>query len=72
MKNIRKGTRERGGGEGVKISTGKGGGGSNSTVFMPATLWSQQKKKRFVIEIKGKGDKRHKKKVVEQSHAQNK
>ena len=33
-----------GGGEGVKIGTGKGGGGGNSTVFMPATLWSQHKK----------------------------
>ena len=32
-----------GGGEGVIIGTGKGGGG-NSTVFMPATLWSQHKK----------------------------
>ena len=31
-----------GGGEGVKIGTGKGG--VNSTVFMPATLWSQHKK----------------------------
>ena len=31
-----------GGGEGVKIGTGKGGG--NSTVFMPATVWSQHKK----------------------------
>ena len=30
-----------GGGEGVKIGTGKGGG--NSTVFMPATVWSQPK-----------------------------
>ena len=29
--------------EGVIIGTGKGGGG-NSTVFMPATLWSQHKK----------------------------
>ena len=37
----------------MKIGTGKGGGG-NSTVFMPATLWSQQKKKGFVREIKGK------------------
>ena len=32
---------------------GKRGGG-NSTVSMPATLWSQHKKKRFVREIKGK------------------
>ena len=31
-----------GGGEGVKIGTGKEG--FNSTVFMPATLWSQHKK----------------------------
>ena len=31
-----------GGGEGLKIGTGKGG--RNSTVFMPATLWSQHKK----------------------------
>ena len=43
-----------GGGEGGKIGTGKGGGGGNSTVFMPATLWSQKKKKRFVRDIKGK------------------
>ena len=33
-----------GGGEGVIIGTGKGGGG-NSTVFMPTTLWSQHKKR---------------------------
>ena len=33
-----------GGGEGMKIGTGKGGGGGNSTVFMPATLWSHHKK----------------------------
>ena len=33
-----------GGGEGVKIGTGKGGAGCNSTDFMPATLWSQHKK----------------------------
>ena len=32
-----------GGGEGMRIGTGKGGGG-NSTVFMLATLWSQHKK----------------------------
>ena len=32
-----------GGGVGVIIGTGKGGRG-NSTVFMPATLWSQHKK----------------------------
>ena len=37
--------RVRGEGEGVKIGTAKGGGGGNSTVFMPATLWFQQKKK---------------------------
>ena len=34
-----------GGGEGVIIGTGKGGGGGNSTVFMPTTLWSQHKKR---------------------------
>ena len=36
-----------GGGEGVKIGTGKGGGGGgvvNLTFFMPATPWSQHKK----------------------------
>ena len=64
MKDIRKGTRW--GGEGVKIGTGKGGGG-NSTVFMPATLWSQQKKKAVRVRDQGEGVK---KKVVEQSHAQ--
>ena len=32
--------RYEGGGGGVKIGTGK----LNSTVFMPATLWSQHKK----------------------------
>ena len=30
------------------------GWGVNSTVFMPGTLCSQHKKKRFVREIKGK------------------
>ena len=32
-----------GGGESMKIGTGKGG--DNSTVFMLATLWSQHKKR---------------------------
>ena len=41
----------------MKIGTGKGAGG-NSTVFMPATVWSQHKKKRFVREIKEKELKR--------------
>ena len=36
----------------MKIGTGKEG--CNSTVLMPATLWSQHKKKQFVREIKGK------------------
>ena len=39
-----------GGGEGVKIGTGKKE--CNSTVFIPATPWSQHKK-RFEGEIKG-------------------
>ena len=33
-----------GGGESMKIGTGRGGG-DNSTVFMLATLWSQHKKR---------------------------
>ena len=35
----------QGGGESMKIGTGKGGGGDNLTVFMLATLWSQHKKR---------------------------
>ena len=42
-------------GEGVKIGTGKArGGGGNSTVFMPATLWSQHKKSDSSERLRGK------------------
>ena len=65
MKNIRKGTRE--GEKAWKLEREKKGG-CNSTVFMPATLWFSLKK---AVRERDQGE-RVKKKVVEQSHAQNK
>ena len=58
MKNIRNLERVRGRRRRRENWYGKRGGGGNSTVFKPATVWSQHKKKRFVREIKGKELKR--------------